>query len=228
MFCNTLTKLDLRSRRTRQIVEWFGLQMGGKRVVNGGQIDLPELHSGMIALVAGPSGAGKTCFLRRLARKYRCTSRWIDLAQIPLPDRPVVDCFANRPLEQTLLLLSRVGLGEVWTYLKRPRQLSDGQKWRLRLALALAQAGSARSLRLSILAADEFAAVLDRVTAAIVARALRKTIDAIPSLCAVVATSHEDLIEALNPDLVLKCDFGRVEVTGAERQASRNFLMPGG
>src|SRR5207248_9473630 len=106
-------------------------------------------------------------------------------------------------------LLARVGLSEAWTYLRTPSELSEGQRWRFKLALALHRAGamivSQESARTSLLAAggsprgdaeptgapahgydwrevresspilacDEFAAVLDRVTAMVVARCLR-------------------------------------------------------
>jgi len=46
----------------------------------------------------------------------------------------------------------------------------------------------------------------------IVARCLRRTIDAHPHLAAVVATSHDDLTAALAPDRIIRCDFGRMDV----------------
>ncbi len=61
-----------------------------------------------------------------------------------------------------------------------------------------------------ILACDEFAAMLDRVSAAIVARTLRRAVTGSPHLCAVVATSHDDLVAALQPDRIIRCDFGRI------------------
>ncbi len=85
--------------------------------------------------------------------------------------------------------LSRVGLGEVWSYHRTPAQLSEGQRWRLRLALALARARPASGKPLCILA-------------------LRKAVSARPDLCAIVVTSHEDLTAALDPDLIVQCDFG--------------------
>ncbi len=59
----------------------------------------------------------------------------------------------------------------------------------------------------SVIVCDEFAAVLDRLTAMIVARCLRRAIDAHPNVAAVVATSHEDLIAALKPDVVVAVRF---------------------
>jgi len=80
----------------------------------------------------------------------------------------------------------------------------------LKLALGLEKSGR----KGGILICDEFAAVLDRVTAKVVARCLRRAVSADARIGAVVATSHEDLIEALSADVVVQCDFGRVEVLG--------------
>ena len=105
-----------------------------------------------------------------------------------------------------------MGLGEVWTYLRKPEQLSEGQRWRLRLALSMHAAGRRRDGGLVVLACDEFAALLDRVTAAVIARTVRRVVDATPGVCAVLATSHDDLEKPLRPDAVLRCDFGQLNV----------------
>ena len=112
----------------------------------------------------------------------------------------MVDCFGDAPLREILLLLARVGLGEAWSYLRAPEELSEGQRFRLKLALGLHSAKRQAPARRAVLVCDEFAAVLDRITAMVVARCLRRSIDANSHLSAIVATSHEDLQPALKPD----------------------------
>jgi len=181
---------------------------------------------GQIVLLCGGSGSGKSSLLRavrREARRVADRSRWIDLPALAPPgDAMVVDCFRKTPLEQALAMLSRVGLAEVWTYLRPVEQLSDGQQWRLKLARAMAIAtriSRAGNRRRAIIACDEFAAILDRITAAIVARCLRRLIDADlearsdQAASAIVVTSHDDLIGPLAPDVVAWCDFEEVTVT---------------
>ena len=125
---------------------------------------------GQILLISGPSGAGKTSLLRALHRLSRQTTQWIDFGALQLPDKPVIDCFEKLPIISALRLLSRVGLAEAWSYFKTPDQLSEGQRWRLRLALAMAGAKPASGRRVAredrqiIIACDEFAAILDRVS----------------------------------------------------------------
>src|SRR2546429_342039 len=98
-----------------------------------------------------------------LDRDYVLTHR-IDVPAIAPPDVPLVDCFDSAPLDQTLALLSHVGLAEAWSYLRTPDELSEGQRWRLRLALAMRRAENIdnQKTRRLILIADEFAALLDR------------------------------------------------------------------
>ena len=184
-------------------------------------------RAGQITLITGASGAGKSTLLRKAVRSCRGL-RVIDLSRLRLPRREIVDCFGDLPLQRLLPLLSAVGLAEAWSYLRTPAELSDGQRWRLRVAIGLWRAGccgaGSRKRRASspakrendalrLLVADEFAAMLDRVTAAIVARALRRAVSSSPTLAAIVATSHDDLSAALQPDIIARCDFGSMHVS---------------
>jgi uncharacterized protein len=219
--------------RVQQVAKWFGVEEskdeGGRmrdeiNPSDSSFIPHPSsfIHPGRVVLIGGASGSGKSSLMR--AMREKCAHGWIDLEKIRLRDVPVVDCFGEEPVEKVLERLSRVGLGEVWTYLRRSSQLSEGQRWRLRLALALQRAGNTPTSGVAkpgggtvVIAADEFAAVLDRVTAKVVARCVRKTISAMGNVCFVAATSHDDLVEALGADVVVRCDFGEVVVTTPSR-----------
>jgi ABC-type ATPase with predicted acetyltransferase domain len=217
------------------VARWFGVEPGDDPYAHGegevGEAGI-DLRAGRIVLITGASGAGKSTLLRKLRARWRRKANWIDLAAIDPGEGLVVDvmteclpvsAFADEDARVIAALeaLSRVGLGEVWTYLRKPSELSEGQRWRLRLAMGIApgtpRASWPRRLngapaRMSILAADEFCAPLDRVTAMVVARALRRCIDAnARGPCAVVATSHDDLAAALAPDQIVRCDFGAIE-----------------
>lgn len=244
----------IRSERAATVARWFGID-DRLRTADSANDSPPDQRTdrallrsllpraGQIVFLTGPSGAGKSSMLRAL-RTLRPRGRWMDLNTIDLPDAPLVDCFDGAALDQTLALLSQVGLAEAWSYLRTPGELSEGQRWRLKLALAMKEgsglrirdsgkAESAFSPRVCsrsgavetasklagytgpsrlILLADEFAALLDRITAAIVAGCLRRAVSSTPRLCAIVATSHHDLTAALQPDVIVNCDFRRIEV----------------
>jgi hypothetical protein len=261
----------IRSQRAATVAQWFGMtdQLSDKarRDDQSRRTDRALLRSllpqrNQITFLTGPSGAGKSSMLRAL-RRLRPRARWVDLQSIELPNAPLVDCFEDTPLDRTLALLSQVGLAEAWSYLRTPAELSEGQRWRLKLALAMGgqelrkaltdktptpspctqgegafppderdsekerdplpapsplstrereKSLAKRNVPRLILLADEFAALLDRVTAAVVARCLRRVVTSTPDLCAIVATSHEDLTRALVPDTIVNCDFRLIEV----------------
>lgn len=152
---------------------------------------------GRVTLLAGDSGAGKSTLLQKTAAKYRAAN-WevIDVGAIPLDAaRPLIDTFEHLALPDILATLSRAGLAEAALLCRPATQLSAGEQFRYRLAQALALA--ARQTSPALLIADEFAAVLDRVTARVVSFGLRKQI-ARTSIAALVATTHDDLSEDLS------------------------------
>ena len=241
-------RLRIRSERAAQVARWFGLRKAddpepagegehagdgnGNRDGGGGDrsgatsdtVALPELLPGTITFIGGPSGAGKSSLLRAARERFVAAARpWIDLAELSPPEVPLVDCFGDAlALRDVLLLLARVGLGEAWSYLRTPAELSEGQRWRLKVALGLhAAAAHVAAGRAPVLACDEFAALLDRVTALVVARQLRRAVDALPGAAVVVATSHDDLQPALRPDVIAWCDFGVVEMVETRWSAER-------
>lgn len=194
------------SSRCATVARWFGISERPLAHVRFcGELVMPGARE--ILLIAGASGAGKSSLLRQY-RKRLC-GNFVDLDRVRLPGCAMVDAFPALSLNETLQLLSRVGLAEAHSYLLPPAKLSAGQRWRLRLAMGIYEL---RRTRMSALLADEFAAVLDRVTAAVIARLLRKWVSSEGNCRAIVATSHDDLMGALRPDWVVRCDFGEVKV----------------
>ncbi|MEQ9460958.1 MAG: ATP-binding cassette domain-containing protein [Phycisphaeraceae bacterium] len=173
------------------------------------------LASGQVTFLTGPSGSGKSTLLRAV-RQALCEQavELIDLAALPTwPDRPLAEGFpAPLPddLDKTAGWLSRAGLAEAALLLRRPGELSEGQRFRLELAYALALAEVGEGF--AVIVADEFAATLDRLTAKHVAMTVRRWMRR--SSCAlVVATTHDDLLEALTPDTLIELTAaGQVEV----------------
>src|ERR1043165_9153714 len=117
----------------------------------------------------------------------------INTPRIPLADDAVIDHFRHSSVESALSHLSRVGLAEAHCYLLPPKYLSDGQRWRLRLALGLSRVNDGGT-DISCLVCDEFTSLLDRISAAVVARVLRRAITPHSGLCALVACSRPDLL----------------------------------
>ena len=190
--------------RVASVMEMFGLSFD--RLKNNGichkcQINL---RPGDICFITGPSGAGKTVLLREIFAQSD-SNESLMLESIPLEnDMTLIDCVEGDCME-ALKSLSRAGLNDVFCVLNQPANLSDGQKWRYRMARAIA---SDKKLIFS----DEFCSNLDRITAAVIAWNIHKYARTSDKIF-ILATSHEDLLCDLRPDVVvIKHLAGQAEV----------------
>ena len=106
---------------------------------------------------------------------------------------------------ETLRTLSNAGLTDVFCVLNSPVNLSDGQKYRYRIAKAIAS-------NKKFIFADEFCSNLDRVTAAVISHNLRKFAKRSGKIF-ILASSHDDLLGDLLPEvIVIKHLAGEAEI----------------
>ena len=156
-----------------------------------------------VVYITGESGSGKSVLLRALEKDLGSEALNIDSVKLNL-DKPIVET-VGKDLNEALELLSRVGLNDAYLFLRRYRELSDGQRYRYRIA-KLIESGKQWWIM------DEFCATLDRETAKIVAfnvqKQARRTGRAV-----IVATTHTDLFEDLAPSVHIHKGWGkRLEV----------------
>ncbi len=136
----------------------------------------------------------------------------LDLPTLPLGNQTLVDAIPL-PFEEALQLLALCGLGEAPLLLRTPQELSEGQRYRFALALAVAQ-------KPQWIVADEFTAVLDRTTAKVIAYNVRRIADRY-GVGFLLATAQGDVEADLSPDLCVTCDLdGRVTVTRSSPSGS--------
>ena len=204
-----------RSLFTGQIADLFGLPEVEPAYVVAENV-LLDIRPSELALFTGPSGSGKSSLLREVAKQVHA----IDVMALSLPDVPLVDALPGS-LESRLDLLSACGLAEARLMLRTPNELSDGQRYRFRIAFAVSECGNRNAeldfiphseFRVPHLLLDEFTALLDRPLAKVVAFNLRKLVTRM-GVGVLAATTHDDIADDLNPDVYVRCHGdGHIEV----------------
>lgn len=199
------------SPRVAQVAAMFGLGVDETREVCVVPESRVPIAGGWIVFITGPSGGGKSTLLRLIAdgaaARAGVRAHWLDRVAADA-DLPLVDCMGGIELPGALDALSTAGLNDAFVMLRKPSELSDGQRCRFRLALMLAQLDRSQTApenepRLDVVLADEFGATLDRLTASVLARSVRKWTRRRPRVCFVAATTHDDLLEPLEPDVLI-------------------------
>ena len=153
-----------------------------------------EINDGNVVYITGPSGAGKSILLGELEKSIPASDK-VNINEVKLPDdKSVIDCIDGDFL-QALKLLSITGLNDVFCVLNQPANLSDGQKYRFRLAMALAS-------EKKFIFADEFCSELDRITAAVISYNIRRYAKR-TGVIFILASSHEDILLDLAPDVLV-------------------------
>ncbi|EPJ5862854.1 ATP-binding cassette domain-containing protein [Raoultella ornithinolytica] len=179
--------------RTLEIAESFGLGLDEKEWTLYDNLEL-DIARGDVVYVTGQSGSGKSVILRELQglmAKNGLTVASID-DFVFQDDTNVIDQL-GKTTSDALGLLSMAGLNDAYLFVRKPSEMSDGQKYRLKIA-KLIESGA------DVWVADEFGAVLDRVTAQVVASNLQRAARA-AGATVIVATTHEDLKNALRPSV---------------------------
>lgn len=196
------------SERARSALAAFGLTIGDDRAA------LPNMRShahalaervrpGAIALLTGPSGAGKSTLLHELrALEPRVIDARALARSACAGSRRVVDLFTG-DLAAALRLLGAAGLADARVFARKASELSDGQRARLGVALAMdalpTEAPAAPAPPLMVI--DEFCSGLDDATARSLCITLRKWADRRRDVRIVCATARADLERWLAPDL---------------------------
>lgn len=183
-----------RSPRVLEIAETFGLGLSEQRFWVFRNLDV-TVNDGDVVYITGQSGSGKSLLLRELTDQMVAAGKRVaTIDQVMLEERPLIDQIGTS-MHDAIELLSRAGINDAYLAVRNPSELSDGQRYRLRLA-KLMQSDA------EVWVADEFGAILDRVTARAVAFNAAKLARA-RGVTLLVATTHTDLIEELGPDLIV-------------------------
>jgi len=155
-----------------------------------------DVTPGDVIYINGQSGSGKSLILREIAKQLSDQGyRVANIDDVELLDKPLVDQIGETT-NDAIRLLSLAGLNDAYLLIRNPDQLSDGQKYRFKLAKVIES-------NADVWVADEFCAVLDRETARVVSYNVQRTARKLGATV-VVATTHTDLVDDLRPSLVIE------------------------
>lgn len=197
-----------RSKRVLEIAEAFGLGLDNKEFVVFDNLDI-EIRQGDVVYITGQSGSGKSTVLRELSAKMKSEGLTVaDIDKVELKDVPLIDQIGTTTKE-ALTFLSIAGLNDAYLFIRKPAELSDGQRYRFRLA-KLIESGA------QVWIADEFLAVLDRTTAKVIAFNLQKVARNVGATV-LVATTHDDMVKDLAPTVTIDKRFReKIDITAPE------------
>lgn len=200
------TEVD-RTDRVLEIAEAFGLGLDDKEFVVFDQQPI-DIEQGDVVYVTGQSGSGKSIVLKELAIKMTEAGLKIaDIDAVELLNKPLIDQIGKDTTE-ALNLLSIAGLNDAYLFIRKPQELSDGQRYRFRLAKII-ESGA------NVWVADEFLAVLDRTTAKVIAFNMQK-IARRQGATLIVATTHTDMVPDLAPNVTINKQYReKIQITMA-------------
>ncbi len=208
------------SQRVCELASMFGLGVDETKTIEVVPPLNLALAPGRVVFITGASGGGKSTLLRLIRNELaaRDEVNVIDFAALAPTDSalPLIESVAPT-LEQAAERLALAGLNDAFVMLRRPAELSDGQRYRLRLALAIGASSSSEAW--PIVLADEFGSTLDRLTAQVIARNIRKWTTR-RGVTFIAATAHDDLLESLDPDtLIIQRVGGQIDIREKENRS---------
>lgn len=186
------TRVD-KTPRVLRVAEAFGIGLSESEFVIYDNFEL-KVEDTDIVYITGQSGSGKSLLLKALAEKLTATKKVARLDDVELQDVPVIDQI-GQDFSEGLNFLAKAGVSDAFLYVRKPSELSDGQRYRVKLA-KLIESGA------EVWVADEFGAVLDRKTAMGIAYNMARTARKAGAML-IVATTHTDLEKDLGPNVVV-------------------------
>lgn len=193
----TLTSDIVNDKFTEYLYESYDIQDREKTVTEiplPSKDDMDEIMNDKdfnIFLICGRSGSGKSTILRNIADK-----------DVKMPsyenEKCVISQFPSLTEEQACDLLSGVGLSSVPIWLRKPNELSNGERARLDVCKSIYDASENGE---NIVFIDEFTSVVNRDAAKSMSFALQRYARQ-NGMRLVIASCHFDIIDWLQPDYI--------------------------
>jgi len=190
--------------RTLAVCEAFGLGVDeSQHFVVFDHFSL-DFNRGDLICITGDSGGGKSMLLLSFKKFFGEDTIGLNDLMVD-PEETLVEG-VGKDVAEAIKILSFCGLNDAFLFLRKYKELSEGQKYRYKLAKLMDRDDK------SVWIVDEFCATLDRVMARVIAFLLQK----VARRCGktvVVASTHSDFLDDFQPDILVKKGYERdVEV----------------
>ncbi len=175
------------------------------------------IEPGDVVLITGASGSGKSTILKLLTSRSSTLKKTLEWSgafprysgnKIEFLDtnfefsKPLIDQVKiNSGINEAIELLNSVGLTEAHLYIKKPSQISDGQKYRFAIAKLCDTCKP-------IWIADEFGSTLNPEIAAVVSKGLRKLAYKYGATLILAAPHISYFVDSLLPNKIVKLRWG--------------------
>lgn len=188
-----------RTARVLDVSSAFGLELSDKEFVIYDNLKF-QTAPGQRIYVTGQSGSGKSLILKALEKDYIDNGLKVaNIDSVELEEKPIIELVGENT-DEAVQLLQVAGIGDAYLLIRKPKELSDGQRYRLKIAKLMESDAD-------VWLCDEFGAVLDRKTAKLLAFSIWK-MSLKRKVTTVIATTHKDLLFDFAPHLVIEKRYG--------------------
>lgn len=180
----------VRTARIQQLSGLFDLPPSEKSVEQWDiKFDLPEKWN--VGVIVGPSGSGKSTIVEEVWKKNAVRNQKWDAR------KSILDSFPKEMgIKDIVQLLNSVGFSSPPSWVRPYHVLSNGERFRVMIARALAE-------QRDLCVVDEFTSVIDRTVAKIGSAAIAKTVRK-RNQQFIAVSCHYDIVEWLEPDWVFQ------------------------
>ena len=194
------TKAEV-TKRTLAVCEAFGLGVDeAKHFVVFDDFHL-SFNRGDLICITGDSGGGKSLLLSVFKNFFGEEAVCLNDLEVG-PEETLIEG-VGKDVTEAVKILSFCGLNDAFLFLRKYKELSEGQKYRYKLAKLMDRADK------RVWVVDEFCATLDCVMARVIAFLVQKVARKLGKTV-VVASTHNDFLGDFQPDIVVdkgyECD----------------------